>query len=378
MSSKELARYPFLKDAGEMVKQSGIELEDLLLKTALQEARTRGKKRVVSAIESGRVSDNPMATEEERLQEVLSYPLARILVSCVGDGFLIRRYALAEAKTAYERMQTEKMELLMLIAQELGVQAELIDGIPRLHFSDFLRLTSSLRDRKWKLVNTEVKKGMVSLPKTSFARVLEQALYDKIEDELPLPVNKWMMDALRPDVVELRRLAEEMKDRYQAEDLGEADVECFPPCMRRLVALAQAGENISHPGRFALTSFLHAIGLSREEILRIFSGSPDFDESKTKYQINHITGEISGTTYTPPECSTMRTNAVCFNADDLCRLEWVKHPLIYYRYRLRKKRRHPIKEEVHSKVASEEKSMRTQAGISSSQKASNSNPKPKA
>ena len=339
MEVREFARYPFVRGASEFVKRSKVELEELLSHSAFSQARMRGKKRVLDAIDKASIDDNSMVTEEDRLQEVLSYPMARILVSCVGDGFLIRRYALAEAKTAYDRMQTERVETLMELAEELGVEATLVDEVPRMHFTDFLRFTSGLRSKEWKLVNTEVKDGMVALPKVKFARVLEQALHDKIEDELPLPVTKAMIEALKSDVSELKMLAEQMRDRYQAEGFGEVDVESFPPCMKRLVAMAQAGENISHPGRFALTSFLFNIGLSREEILKIFSGSPDFDASKTKYQIDHITGEISGTTYTPPECSTMKTNAVCFNPDDLCRLDWVKHPLIYYRAKLRRKRR---------------------------------------
>jgi len=339
MDVREYARYPFLRGASEFVKGSKVELEDLLSHSAFSQARMRGKERVLDAIEKASIDDNPMVTEEERLQEILSYPMARILVSCVGDGFLIRRYSLAEAKTAYDRMQTEKVETLMEIASELGVEATLVDGVPSMHFTDFLRFTSGLRSKEWKLVNTEVKRGMVSLPKIKFARVLEQALHDKIEDELPLPVTRSMLDVLKPDIGELKMLAEQMKDRYQVEGFGEVDVESFPPCMKRLVAMAQAGENISHPGRFALTSFLFNIGLPREEILKIFAGSPDFDEAKTRYQIDHITGEISGTTYTPPECSTMKTNAVCFNPDDLCKLDWVKHPLIYYRAKVRRKRR---------------------------------------
>jgi DNA primase large subunit len=339
MEVREFARYPFLSGASAYVKDSKVELEDLLGHSAFSQARFRGKKRVLDAIERVAIDDAAMATEDDQLQEILSYPMARILVSCVGDGFLIRRYALAEAKTAYERMQTEKVEVLMGMAKELGVEADLVEGVPRMHFTDFLRFTSGLRSKEWKLVNTEVVKGMVSLPKIRFARVLEQALHDKMEDELPLPVTKWMRDALKQDVNELKALAEQMKDRYQAEELGEVDVECFPPCMRRLVAMAQAGENIPHIGRFALTSFLFNIGLSREEILKVFSGSPDFDQSKTRYQVDHITGEISGTTYTPPECSTMKTNAVCFNPDDLCQRDWVKHPLIYYRAKVRWKRR---------------------------------------
>ena len=62
--------------------------------------------------------------------------------------------------------------------------------------------------------------------------------------------------------------------------------------------------------------------------------SPDFDESKSIYQIKHITGELNGTEgYTPPECSTMKTNGICYDPDDLCAKEFLNHPLTYFRIR---------------------------------------------
>jgi DNA primase large subunit len=72
--------------------------------------------------------------------------------------------------------------------------------------------------------------------------------------------------------------------------------------------------------------------MNSEQILALFSQSPDFDESKSMYQIKHITGELNGTDgYTPPECSTMKTNGICFEPDNLCGNEKVNHPLTYYR-----------------------------------------------
>ncbi|MDD1743235.1 MAG: DNA primase large subunit PriL [Methanomassiliicoccales archaeon] len=341
MEIKQLARYPFVKSASELIRQESISLEDLLGHQAFSAARHRGKQRIIDSVEKAQVQDAKLTSREDMLQEILSYAMARILVSSVGDGFLIRRYALAEAKTAYEHLQIEPIDLVMEIAAELGVDATLDRGVPSMHFGDFLRYTSGIRSKEWKLVNTEVKKGLVSLPKIKFARVLEQALHDKIEDELPLPVADWMIKALKDDIQELKGLAEQMKDRYKVEGFGEIDAESFPPCIRRLIAMARSGENISHPGRFALTSFLFSIGLSRDEILAIFASSPDFDESKTRYQIDHITGEISGTKYTPPECSTMKSFGNCHNVDDLCRQDWVKHPLIYYRAKSRRRRKQP-------------------------------------
>ncbi|HVO77659.1 MAG TPA: DNA primase large subunit PriL [Methanomassiliicoccales archaeon] len=339
MQSRDLARYPFVREVSAYVKEKGVSLEDLISHPAFAGARTRGKKRVTDAIASAKIEEVGLRTEDEFLQEMLSYAMARILVSCVADGFLIRRYALAESKTMFERLQRESVDLMMEIASELSVDAQLQDGVPNLHFAEFLRLTSGIRSKEWKLVNTEVKQGRVSLPNAKFARVLEAALFDKIEDELPLPVSQELLDRLKPEVRELSAAAEQMKDRYQAEGFGEVDVECFPPCMKRMLAMVQSGANLSHPGRFALTSFLFNIGVPREEILKTFGTSPDFDLSKTKYQIDHITGEISGTTYTPPNCHTMKTLSVCFFPDNLCSAEWVKHPLIYYRAKCRRKRK---------------------------------------
>ena len=101
--------------------------------------------------------------------------------------------------------------------------------------------------------------------------------------------------------------------------------------MRTMLAKVQSGENLPHSGRFALTSFLHSIGMSAEEILKLFGSSPDFDSDKSRYQIEHITGEISGTEYTPPECSTMKSYGICLDEDKLCKKEWMTHPLKYYR-----------------------------------------------
>jgi hypothetical protein len=51
--------------------------------------------------------------------------------------------------------------------------------------------------------------------------------------------------------------------------------------------------------------------------------------------VEHISGNISSTKYTPPECNTMRTYGLCVNMDSLCNRDWMKHPLIYYRVKRR-------------------------------------------
>ncbi|MCQ5375545.1 MAG: DNA primase, partial [Methanomassiliicoccales archaeon] len=172
MDPHRLARFPFLRDAITYVKENDVDLEDVLLNDIFSEARRRGKKRVMDAIVEGEIENYPMSTEEECLLEILSYPVARMIVSCINDGFLIKRYALAEAVTMNKRLLSESTESIAALADELGVNVVIIDESLRMYFADYLRYTSKMRSVDWKLVNMEVENGYVYLNKHRFARVL--------------------------------------------------------------------------------------------------------------------------------------------------------------------------------------------------------------
>lgn len=333
MDTLHYAKYPFLRDAAEHVRDRGVTIEDLLSHEAFRQARARGKARVIDALEDGVVRLRPMGSDEERLEEILSYPVARIFVSGVGDKFLIKRYALAEGVAMDSRLEKEEMEVVEEVAFQLGVRLNTEGGSIRMHFSDYLRYTSRMRSKDWKLINTEVRKGYVELSQIKLARVLQQALQDRIEGELPLPVDRYITSALGEDLEELKVRTAIKREEFKAEDFGKISVENFPPCINHLIGMAQAGENIPHLGRFALTAFLHHIGLSADDILALYAASPDFDQNKTKYQVDHITGQTSGTEYTPPECATMKSYGLCYEPDSLCTNPRanVKHPLSYYR-----------------------------------------------
>jgi Eukaryotic-type DNA primase, large subunit len=116
-------------------------------------------------------------------------------------------------------------------------------------------------------------------------------------------------------------------------EFSEINKDHFPPCMKFLVSEIKRGSNISHSGRFALTSFLSSVGMSRDEIIKIYRSSPDFDEEKTRYQVEHITGS-SGTVYRCPSCATMKTYGNCIGEDEDCR--WVSNPMGRYYKGLKK------------------------------------------
>jgi len=295
--------------------------------------------RVLESIRGSEVSYVPLVNfEYERLMEVMSYPYARVLVSCANDRFLTKRYALAESVRFRKLLEEERAGTVISIAKELGVDAVVKDDMLMMHFTDYLRLSSRIKSVEWKLVNSELFNGNVFLSGERFCRALQNALQDKIESELPLNVPAEIRAAASKDVKHIEIALNEMKSRF-GDVSGDVSVEEFPPCMRALLAGTQNGLNLPHSGRFALVAFLHALGMNSEQIMALFSKSPDFDESKTIYQVKHITGEVSSTEYTPPECSTMKSYGICFEPDDLCGNEKVVHPLIYYRIKTRTARR---------------------------------------
>ena len=332
-----IARYPFLHDAVEYVKKNGPALDEILNEKTYSRAKTGGKNRVKEALDYAEIKEHDLSNETKQLMELLSYITARILVSCVNDSFLTRRYTLAEVKRMYLRLQSEKTGFVITVGKEFGVDSISEGEGIKIHFADYLRYSSGIRNIEWKLVNRKIKKGHVILREKEYSRLIQEALRKKFESELPLPVNDEILESLKSEISEIEKMVNERKKTFMPKKVGKISIMNFPPCMRHLLGMIQEGENVSHSGRFALTTFLHAVGMSSEEILSLFSSAPDFDEHKSRYQIEHITGKISGTEYTPPECRTMKTYGICINEDSLCRRNWMTHPLKYYRAKERKR-----------------------------------------
>ncbi len=331
-----LAKYPFLREASAYIRAEAISLEDLLTDVAYARARSLGRTRVEESLEKTTSQDRVAVVAADQLAHLLAYPVARILVSAVADTYLIRRYALREATLASLRLESDTDDMILHIAAQLGLDLRRHESGFRLHFTDFLRATNTMREAPWKLINQRLDRGYVRLRRDKAVRVIRNAIQRRIEEGLPLPVNDAILKAFRADVREIRTLLEAKKAAFKAEDIGKVSITRFPPCMYNLLAQIQNHENVPHMGRFAIVSFLHHIGLQNEEIFRVFGDVPDFAANVTRYQIDHITGTTSATEYTPPECSTMKSYGLCPGPDRICLR--IKHPLSYYRVKGRERR----------------------------------------
>jgi len=335
LTKNDLAKYPFLKEAAEYVKEIGIELKDLSEpeNPVIERAENRLQEAILFAT----------ITSQSRKEdiEILSFPLAVLMAAATKDPLIKRRYALAEAKRTYNLLKREPREKLVKIAENFGWRIQQAESAKqpyqfKIHFTNYLRNTGSLREKKWKLVNRLVENGNVYLTQNETARLLAEEVRRHIENKTEIKELPELPKSITEKIESIKNLAFSKREKIKLEEIPkEIVIEAFPPCIKALYNMLSSGRHLSHIGRFTLTSFLVNIGMPTESIVDLFRNLSDFNERLTRYQVEHIAGERgSRTRYTPPKCETLKTHGVCQNPDELC--ERIRHPLSYYQRKVRK------------------------------------------
>ncbi|MEE6210774.1 DNA primase regulatory subunit PriL [Salarchaeum sp. III] len=332
------ARYPFLASARTAVQEAGVDLADVVQNDdAVVE---RALERVTTAVTDREIGEAAHSTRVE----LLSYPVARVIVSLVDENILVRRYAQGEANTAYERFRDDFAsddELASVGGDERVDRRDLLaefdlrehvtsteDGFD-VGVATYLLLSSSIRGEDWRLVNRRLDDGLVPVTGLELDELLRQAVEDRVADGLPLSVPDAIGSELGAEVSEVKTVLSELD---LTRDIDTVVPELFPPCMTNLLERVQRGDHLPHHSRFAITAFLANIGLSTDEIVQIYEVNPGFGEEMTRYQTDHIQGESSPTEYTAPACATMKSYGDCVNPDALC--DHISHPLSYYEAKL--------------------------------------------
>jgi len=337
LSKGDLAKYPFMSGAVEYLKSLALKIEDL---ESPEYARLLGiaENRIVEAL-----SDLP-AFVRRPLQnyevEISSFPMAVMMVAATNDALIKRSYALAEAKRVYELFKLEDKAKIIKIAKAFNwkirpIKAETGPQDFALHFVDFLKNAKSFHAEEWKLVNRILCDGEVYLTKHDVTRLLQEEVREHIEKKLDVKERLTLPQNIAERVERLKRTFMKQRGKIRLEELPKGFViTAFPPCMGQLYDTIASGHNLSHVGRFALTSFLINVGMSVGDMVNLFRSLSDFDERMTRYQVEHIAGERgSRTKYIPPRCDAMRTHGICPGMNEICKR--IRHPLAYYRRKLR-------------------------------------------
>ena len=362
-----LARYPFLPQATEWIQglaiEHDIDLDELLDGEWMEKARSRARIRLIDSIESKdgvAVVGGDIFTEEGRIIEAFSFYYARLVVFASEDERLIARWAQAEATRA-EQVLTKDSENLEIIAKtflsdiekdvDLSQSKQLVntnnnrrlrqnqDGnLWKIGMSDFIEICPKITGSRWRLANAQISKGKITLfneqqysSSAKLARLLRERIKHHIEQEALQKMQNIDMElALRlaEPVGMVRNLM--ASKASEAINLVGAEESDWPPCMRKIIADLANGVNVNHFGRLFLASISAKLALPEESCIGFFRGAPDFSESTTTYQVNHVyNGE-----YTPASCGKLKVNHNCpvLPGDDrLCDISWMDHPLKYIR-----------------------------------------------
>lgn len=324
------ARYPFLDSATDAVEAAGVDLLSLV-EGGDDPVVDRAVERVETALSEGTVG----APRRPRV-ELLSYPVARVLVSLLDEPRAVRTYASAEATTARERFEADieqSDELrstggsslsLSRLCSELDLDGELRehnDGFA-VAVSTYLRLAGEQDDDQWRLVERSLTDGYVRVERRELYALLETAVAERVADGLPLAVPEEIAVSLDDQAASLQGM---LTSHDPDLEFAAAVPELFPPCMDALVERAQDGETLPPHASFALVSFLAGCSLDSDEIVEFLDDA--VDPETIEYQYDHVYSD-RGIEYAPPSCATMDAYGICVNKDERC--DRITHPGDYY------------------------------------------------
>ncbi|MCI4353093.1 MAG: hypothetical protein L3K14_06875 [Thermoplasmata archaeon] len=345
------AKYPFLPGAESLIADYSPSLGELIAGPAYARARELGRIRVRAAADdptgTAALTELDRADPDERF---LSFMYARLLLSVASTTAPGRRWSVAEARRAAERLDevTERLPMeFTAVARLLGFPVEPSTGGYRLTLADYLRLSAGLREPEFRLVHQRLARGEVEVSAGRAARLLQEGIRVRLSTSLPADLAPEVRNRLQAAELDfLRDLAQRVPMPMQRRGVMVLRAEYFPPCIRKMRRMLEKGENLAHSGRFALAAFLHRSGADFDTIVDAYRGAPDFDESISRYQVEHITQRDGGRGYEPPTCETLRSQGLCFREGDpaapnavdrardaLCFEPVLVRPTLYYRLR---------------------------------------------
>lgn len=314
----EIAKYPFLAEAGQYLKDKGFNLDqfgtDPDLKPILDKAYNR-----IEVATTGKIYRTEVVRLEDLDLEVFSFLLAVILLKLSGMNTLIRRFSLAEARRAEKYLEKDladlsnktKEELATRIMKELfSITIQKKDDSFIIPIVDYLKHAVSFHEREWKLINRRIENGMVILSSHETVRLIRKELDSYIASKIHSTGTPTMIETLKKPVERLVSLAK----KFSVPTTVSTE---YPPCIKHAINVLDKGENLPHSGRFLLATYLLGVGQTVEQIAPLFKNAPDYNEKITMYQLNHLKGSSgSGTEYKCPSCERVKSKDLCFATSD--------------------------------------------------------------
>ncbi len=315
--------FPFTKSAKKIVLE-----EDLSLKDLPEPVIERAELMARHAFE-GKEYLFELQSSDLLLQELLAFPVAKIIVSFVNNPTLFRKFSamVADSSHAFLNVEKDKGKQAISLASDFGFKFDFPESksfFISMPLQEFLSVPFS--DNSLKLVNQFVSNGTVFLDLNGFCRFLCEKSYATVLTSLPVPV-KGLPKRLEAIAKSLKSEAKAREQKLFATAFkGNVAPESFPPCIASMYSQLASGQKLPHMANFTLATFLNSIGMPKSGIFALLKKSPNFNERITTYQLDRIVAQ----NYMPPGCDKIKSYGFC--PDKFCK---AKHPISYYRWRLR-------------------------------------------
>ncbi len=328
-------RYPFSSQARSALKQLSPRMDQLdaaIFERAFELISTSvlGNGKQQSAYISSHLKQRELSYEEFLVQDVISFPISKILLSFQKNPAAYARFAsfMGDLTFTYLVNEKDKLSNFLDMAQDLKLRVDLRQennkqqiAIPLTQYVAF-----PLGDAQLHLVNQSVENGFVSLELNAACRWLAEVVHAQILSSLPVDTK-----GLPPIFEEkssqlLQRMREIQSVQAKSSVMGSVNIEAFPPCMDKLYSELHSGVNLPHMARFDLATFLVNIEMPHSDIISLFAKASNYDERITRYHVDNLSGKTSGKKYSAPSCMKVREHGLCISRT--CN---VMHPLQFYK-----------------------------------------------
>ncbi len=301
-------KYPFSEAAKSFIKEMTI--TDRIVDLAVE--------RIKKAV-SGQPSTRMLLHEVDKQEDIASFAAARMILGHLRNQFLTSRFAVNESKVARGYLDREGEGTVDSVAEHFGIITKNENNRLLIDLPTYLR--TSPRSIEYRLINKKLINGFVEIKSAEKKRLIEQAIKDHVE-EIPLVKDP-------PDMIKIAG-AKLLSEMPKNETKITIKVNDHPPCVVKLLEEMKKHENLAHHARWYLATYLLAIGTSEDDINKLYSNLPDYDEKITRYQVGHI--KKKG--YSVPSCATIMTYGLC------CAVCRIGHPLNWHQ--LTKERKEAI------------------------------------
>ena len=318
LGKDDLAKYPFLEEAGTYVRESHFDLDDFNQSEFLHIIE-RASKRIEFALIQGKVF---MDLEKYDI-ELFTFLVSLIMMKYIYEDSAIKKFSL------FEVIRVERFLISDLLKEkDLGKKNLLISRIFRelfqldvdldtkknnlfkMNISNYLNRAIQFNEIEWKLINRAVDNGYVYLDVDETVRLIRYEIYILMYNKI-----KNMNITKIPE--QIRFHATLIKNKLIPVIKYTKNTTDLPPCIKKALEFLNKSENLPHSARFMLATYMLSLGKSIDEVVSLFQNAPDFNEKITRYQVEHLAGKKgSQTKYSVPACSKLVNENLCYATID--------------------------------------------------------------